>query len=347
MDHLQQVRFCRFWIFLLGNLVLVLTGCIWSNPQKNQEIVTEDRDSIYMDIAEKDICIDEKDTVAYGEAEPEFVNYTIVEENFRYKGTTRKISFRMDTNRIKMRIDIDLPDSVSIPKAVVSEFDTLTEQERDWIHLYAKLTDSKKRQIAQIYEETLNVFDAADLSPVSNFTPADFKDVKANTKLRLTMDIKVYASTFNTKETEYRIYDAKIAFDFTVYPICYSTLYFNLAELNMEQTDALLGPDNDFGDPSPETGVRFYCNDDFIQKVIGKKNSYRCYKNMVGSFYHNSSKDNIYIEVFDKDYFVNNDDWISDTIIPLKALIGKDYKVLKFSRVDKMEVFCTTSGKVN
>lgn len=212
-------------------------------------------------------------------------------------------------------------------------------------HLEMKVTVKNDKSGHKIkFKDDESIMSDGELLFVFELHPSDFEFIKAG-GVNFTIDIDTELITFFGKSSNIHPVRAVVEKQYVVPPIYRTDFYFKKLTLNEEKTDARLG-DNDWNNPTPEAGIQVsYAEESVLYDFTA--NSYVLNRKLKGAIYHLSENDSILIDVLDVDYGFNFSDYISDTLIPLKALEGKDYFNLKWDCVEELLIYTQFKGRIN
>lgn len=246
-------------------------------------------------------------------------------------------------NLIDLRLRFSLPDSVEIPQVYSTSFHEY--HKADNLEVKVELIDSTGKVF---FVETRNGNGAVD----EGRTMVDFDiDAEALRHFRpgshhFEMRISTELMTFFQRKSGMKILNGKVGFDFEVKPIHRSTFYFRKLALNSSQVNKKLTVGNDFLNPKVDACLSVTCNGNSIFYKVNK-NSYNLLGSGPKTFYHCESDTTLRISILDADYGLNFDDRIHDTLICINDLCTKSYKNIPLLYTDKLELYCTTDGRIN
>ena len=161
-----------------------------------------------------------------------------------------------------------------------------------------------------------------------------------------TIEIETELQTFFEGHTKVYPFKGTIVFNYNVPQLYESQFYFKSLTLNEEKTKSVLGSDNDMSDPAPEPGISVSCQGESVLFLFGK-NSYYFENEKSKKFYHTSIDDQLRITIVDKDYGLNSNDRIWDTLVYSKNLEGTDYFTISNEYLEELLIYTTFNRKVN
>lgn len=212
-------------------------------------------------------------------------------------------------------------------------------------HLEMKVTIKNDKSGHKIkFKEEEHITSNGKISFAFELYPSDLESIEAG-GVSFTIDIDTELITFFDKSSNIHPIKAVVQKQYVVPPIYKTDIYFKKLTLNEEKTDEKLG-DNDWNNPAPETGIQVsYAGQSILYDYT--QNHYELNRKLKGSVYHLSEDDTVVIDVLDVDYGFNFSDLISDTIIRLKTLEGKDYFNLKLDCVEELLIYSQFKGRIN
>ncbi len=268
-------------------------------------------------------------------------DFTVLKGEPYFSTERAKIKLEKGRNEMILKFSILLPDTFAIPKVERNTFGKVDMGD----HLMTTLTlRYQGKKVSTVSIQKLAPKKGRRRSFSFKLTPKDFHQItEGETTLRI--DLQGEYCTFFGDPSGIIPFDLAIETAFKVEPIYKTKLSFKRLVLNTEETARRLGTPDPFSS-YPEACIKVLYKDE--KALYGyTKNNYTLQKNINEYLYHNSPLDTIRICAMDADYFLNQDDLISDTLLTIQSIEGRRRKPLKFSSVDELKFSAKTMGQVN
>lgn len=201
---------------------------------------------------------------------------------------------------------------------------------------YGKLIyESKKRKRARHSKNVEILFSI----------PCDAKKKLKAGKHTLTIHITGNMCTFFGTPHPDKLFDIKFKRDVEIPVIHKSTIFFKEFAFSKKSLDSLYATGNDFGNPKPEAGWKMKLNNRTqYSNYIRNSTTYKIKKSF--EIYHKKN-DEVLIIVYDKDYFLNSDDYMGSKTVNITDLHTDTYKNIKVPSTEYFYIYAKYRGAVN
>lgn len=244
----------------------------------------------------------------------------------------------------RLSMKFNLPEQEAFSTVYDSRFGNRDEADHLGIDIIIRNDQNgKKRRLSKSSAISSSSWSTSGVDIDLNFN--DLHDIPAGLTT-FSVEIKtVYQSFFGIKSNK-RPVAASIEFQYDMPRLYYTDLYFKKLAFNKESVDQVLGTNNDFSNPDPETAILIeYLGDRML--FSNTKNSYTLYSNKRERMYHLSENDQVEITIMDMDYGFNGNDPINDTTVFLKDLEADTYIDLPMKYADELLLYARFGGKAN
>lgn len=266
--------------------------------------------------------------------------YSVLEGKTLFNNATIDVLAYKTSNTIDFDIFLELSAYNQFPKAYNKKF---KQQEiADRLRVSLSVKDKKANTIATVEETTLVSENQAAVYLA--LTPKEYHSIAAGIN-DLQVEINTEFVSVYGDESGVKPAKVKLKVPFKVPKIHQATLFFKSLVLNENKTKALLG-DNDWNDPAPETGLIISYEGIVILNEF-KKNSFELSGDFKEHIFYTSENDTLKINIVDVDYGLNGNDFITDTLLTIKSLVGNDYKRIEMDYVDEFLIYAKYNKAVN
>jgi len=269
--------------------------------------------------------------------------YIILSGESFFESGQLSVSLQKSPEHIILSFKIILDDTIQYPVVYNSRF----KMEEEASVLRADLHVKTDKNTLYSDSRSINI-NTKSVEFKFYIMPENFKSLPAGKHdIELTFNTE-FISAFDVKSGIGPV-QTSIKTTYNVNPVYKSVFYFESAKLNEKETYNKLNNGafaNDTKNGAPEIRmVVSFNNYPVFEK--NSKNAYEIHAPEKVEVYHVDASGYFNIQFEDKDYFLNGNDYITDTTFSIKDLEGDTYKTFSFKCVDEIKIYCKNLGRVN